>query len=41
MCAPSLQRECGIYGKYMNCECEVRGGDEEDNKLEVFGEHFP
>jgi hypothetical protein len=39
MCAPSLQREFGIYGKYMNSE--VRGGDEENNKLEVFREHFP
>jgi hypothetical protein len=39
MCVPSLQREFVIYGKYMNCE--VRGDDEESNKLEVFGEHFP
>jgi hypothetical protein len=39
MCVPSLQREFGIYGKYMNCK--VRGGDEENNKLEVFREHFP
>jgi hypothetical protein len=39
MYAPSLQREFGIYGKYMNCE--VRRGDEESNKLEIFGEHFP
>jgi hypothetical protein len=39
MYAPSLQQEFGICGIYMNCE--VRRGDEENNKLEIFGEHFP
>ena len=42
MCAPSLQREFGIYGKYMSRNArDVRGGDEESNSLEVFGENFP
>ena len=31
--------EFGIYGKYMNGE--VRGGDDEINSLEVFGEYSP
>ena len=37
--APSLQREFGIYGKYMNRD--VRGSDEENSSLEIFGENFP
>ena len=39
MCAPSLQREFGIYGKYMNGE--VRCGDDEKNPLEVLGKNLP
>ena len=39
MYTPSPQREFGIYGKYMNRG--VRGGNEENNSLEVFGENSP
>ena len=37
MCAPSLQREFGIYGEYMSPE--VR--DRSKYTLEVLGEHLP